>query len=684
MMEASSRIALLRLILWGLLLLFLKASLDLYHQLRDIGVNFHLSSQTWLIFLCLTLLSLLTFIALVLTWKHLRKPMLTFASWIIQHLPSSRPVVISIIVALVACFSLAVLFPWSELIDVDAFRWLASGIVIIVVTLLLRRLLPLTNWLNLLAIAGLIIGGVYRFCQFLPDISMYPFSIGWSEASRYYYASLYFSNNIYGFSVSPSTLHPTRYLMQSIPFIIDWLPLWFHRFWQVLLWLVTLLGTGILLGRRLKIILKSLRWLLLVWVFLFLWQGPVYYHLLIMVIIVLWGFNYQRTWLAMLVVILASIWAGISRVNWFPVPGMLAATIYFIEKPLSWGEDIGNKNDGVNYKKQSIHSTIGYLVLPIIWVVVGTLTALGSQSIYIILSDNKPEQFASSFSSDLLWYRLLPNSTFSLGILTATILISLPILILAVYRYRKGDIHFHPVVLLGLITILGVLLIGGLVVSVKIGGGSNLHNMDAYLVILMIVGGYIYFHRVPLGSSLRTTQPQISAWVNLFLVVIPVLFTLKSDSQFVRYNPSETKNTLTKIQRNIHRVLEDDGEVLFISERQLLIFDYIDSVTLVPEYEKVFLMEMVMAGNQAYLGDLRSDIQNQRFDLIITDPLFDRYQESGERWAEENNVWVELVSTPILCHYWRRVTFPESGIQILSPRDNRIDCEFALDSNFQE
>ena len=35
MMEASSRIALLRLILGGLLLLFLKASLDLYYQLRD-------------------------------------------------------------------------------------------------------------------------------------------------------------------------------------------------------------------------------------------------------------------------------------------------------------------------------------------------------------------------------------------------------------------------------------------------------------------------------------------------------------------------------------------------------------------------------------------------------------------------------------------------------------------------
>ena len=157
--------------------------------------------------------------------------------------------------------------------------------------ILFRRLMPKSNWLNVLAIALLCVGITYRLFQFLPDISAYPFSLGWSEASRYYYASLFFSEKIYGFWVPPSTLHPTRYLMQSIPFLIDGLPLWFHRFWQVILWLFCSVGTAILLARRLKLKKNSIFWLFLAWVFLFMWQGPIYYHLLVTVMIVLWGFD---------------------------------------------------------------------------------------------------------------------------------------------------------------------------------------------------------------------------------------------------------------------------------------------------------------------------------------------------------------------------------------------------------
>ena len=114
--------------------------------------------------------------------------------------------------------------------------------------------------------------------------------------------------------------------------------------------------------------------------------------------------------------------------------------------------------------------------------------------------------------------------------------------------------------------------------------------------------------------------------------------------------------------------------------RQLLTFDYIEGLTLVPEYEKVFLLEMVMAGNRDYLDQFETDMRTQRFDLIITDPLFETYKESGENWAEENNVWVDAVSVPILCNYWRKITFPESGVQILAPRPNPKDCQTLTDT----
>ncbi len=613
-MKTASRLATLRLILGGLLVLVFQATLDLYRQIQTLGVIFFPTSQMWLLLFTMILVSLLVLIILLLTWTGQRKHMISLASRSVQLLPVSRPVVLSLLVTLILGFSLVVLLSWGTTFGTAAFRWLAVGIVLIFALMLLRRFEPNSNWLNLLAVTGLIVAGTYRLCQFLPDISVYPFSLGWSEASRYYYASLFFSEKIYGLAVPPSTLHPTRYLMQAVPYIIESLPLWFHRFWQVLLWLVGLFGTAILLARRLEISSISWRWIFSTWVFLFLWQGPVYYHLLVIVMIILWGFDSHRLWKTLIVVVLASIWAGISRVNWYPVPGMLAATLYFLEKPFATEANPVRQNK-VSSFLTPFRASVRYLFQPVMWVVVSLLIALGSQSVFILWSGNDPDQFASSFSSALLWYRLLPNSTYSLGVLTGVLMISLPIFILIGYRYRKGSVRLEPIVLLGLSAVLGVLLVGGLVVSVKIGGGSNLHNLDAYLTILMVVGSYFFFQYIPIGYRKKTPLPQVPAWLNLSLVAIPVLFSLSSASHFVQYNPQTAEESLFKMQRNINRALEDGGEILFISERQLLTFNNITGVTLVPEYEKVFLMEMVMAGNQPYIAAFQEDVQSQRFDL---------------------------------------------------------------------
>ena len=40
-----------------------------------------------------------------------------------------------------------------------------------------------------------------------------------------------------------------------------------------------------------------------------------------------------------------------------------------------------------------------------------------------------------------------------------------------------------------------VLLVGGFIVSAKIGGGSNLHNLDGYLTLSLSVGLYLLFDR---------------------------------------------------------------------------------------------------------------------------------------------------------------------------------------------
>jgi hypothetical protein len=411
------------------------------------------------------------------------------------------------------------------------------------------------------------------------------------------------------------------------------------------------------LSRRIRIPGKGQSWSFIAWAFLFLLQGPVYYHLLVCAAIVLWGFDRNRFWRSLLVVLIASAWAGISRLNWFPIPGMLAAALYIME----------HRKDNLSWWR--------YLLLPAIWVGLGFLVALGSQSLYVLWSGNDPQAFASSFSSDLLWYRLLPNTTYPLGVLTGTLLVSAPLLWLVGYRLkatRGSNGYFVRLVGLGLMA--SVLLVGGLVVSVKIGGGSNLHNLDAYLTLLLVIGSYLYFDRFASERDDDEQDKPVSWKISLGMILIPALFAVSYGAPIPQANNDAVGLALAGLQKTIDRAVDDSGEVLFISERQLLIFDYLEGVTLVPEYEKVFLMEMVMSGNQAYLENFRRDIVEQRFDLIITDPLFENYKDRGESWAEENNAWVRTITTPVMCYYWRKATFPEVAVQILAPRKNPKEC----------
>ena len=256
---------------------------------------------------------------------------------------------------------------------------------------------PITDKLPILfGISLLIIGVLSRVALFLPTISSYPFSLGWSEGSRYYYASLFFSQSLYGEEIPWTFLHPTRYILQSIPFLLGKMPIWLHRSWQVILWIGLTAITSLSLAKRITR-KKSLNFVFLsAWMFVFLFQGAVYYHLLIAVTIIFLGVKRDKPTLSFLAVILASLWAGISRLNWMPVPAMLAIMLYFLEEPVSKTPNLWQ-----------------YLKKPILWGITGTASALFSQNIYIFISGNTNNlsAFGSSFTSLLLWYRLLPNDT---------------------------------------------------------------------------------------------------------------------------------------------------------------------------------------------------------------------------------------------------------------------------------
>ena len=499
---------------------------------------------------------------------------------------------------------------------------------------------------------------VYKIAGFLPSINAYPFTLTWSEGTAYYFASLFFSEKIYGIKVNLPIINPTRHMLMAIPFLVSDLPIWVHRLWEVILWFVISGLALALLVRRLGIRDNLVRWTFSAWVILYLFQGPVYYFLLLSLFPVLWGFDAKNFRKTLLLVLIGSVWAGASRVNWIPVPALLAATLYFLEEKV--GDDPWPR----------------YLLKPGIWLALGTIVALIAWYGYTAWSGNLVGDFGIYFTSNLLWYRLLPNATFKEGVLLVALLASIPLLgIITIHLYSSG-FKYHLIRRLGIGAIMFVLFLGGLIVSTKIGGGNNIHNLDAYLLILLVTGSYIYFDKTDPDYNLQekdAPQRLITLFVSL-AVLIPILFTLQDGKPAFRHNPTRTENARLTIQEYATDAVTDGGKVLLIAERQLLTFGDIEGIPLIPEYERMNLMEMVMGGNHAYLDEFHQRIENQEFALIISEPLKTKYKGRSEAFGEENDVYVRLVSKPVLCYYEPVKTISILSIQLLIPKPESENC----------
>jgi len=149
------------------------------------------------------------------------------------------------------------------------YYWMCWWVILLAMTAL--KVALRTSWQGGFAVALVLLGLTYEVAVRFNAVTNYPLSLGWSEGSRYYYASLFFSKWIYGESFPLSTLHPTRYLLQSIPFLFPNLGLFAHRFWQYLLWIGLTAGAAIVLTKRVFTQSeKAVRWLVAGWFFLYL------------------------------------------------------------------------------------------------------------------------------------------------------------------------------------------------------------------------------------------------------------------------------------------------------------------------------------------------------------------------------------------------------------------------------
>lgn len=500
-------------------------------------------------------------------------------------------------------------------------------------------------------------GVFFRIWSISGVVTDFPFSLEYSETSRFYYASLPFSQSLYGMDLPLSTLHPSRYLLQSIPFLISGIPLWGHRLWQVLLWVILTGASSWLMARRMRLPSIYLTAIFTAWGFVYFLQGVVYYHLQVCVIIILLGFSTKQPYRTLTAVILASLWAGISRVNWFPVPAMLAITLYLLEEPASAQKSLWL-----------------YLKHPTLWTIAGLSSALLSQFLYIFWSGNAGNagDFGSSFTSDLIWSRLLPNITYPLGVLPGILIVSAPLLIFLLYVLAGNRANLHFIRALGLSSMLAVLFLGGLVVSTKIGGGADIHNMDAFMVLLAITSCSFFAGQVSIERA-GSAWGAIPVWVVMTAALIPVVFSMQGVQPRFSYDKAQARTDFDMLRSIVEDAANRGGEVLFISERQLLTFHMVDGVALIPEYEVVTLMEMAMSRNQPYLNQFYQDLSDHRFALIVSRnqrPV----RKENEPFAEENNVWIDSVTKPILCNYDKSLLLEFSNILILVPAKAGRNC----------
>jgi hypothetical protein len=262
----------------------------------------------------------------------------------------------------------------------------------------------------------------------------------------------------------------------------------------------------------------------------------------------------------------------------------------------------------------------------------------------------------------LLWERLLPNATYPLGILIAMAWAGLPLLLLISWLIFRRSWRINVLQELASGIILTVLLGIGIVASTKIGGGSNLHNLDMFWITLILL--FAWMLRLNWSATFKAPP--------LILVIVmagPVLFSLRSAPVLALPPADQVQNTLSTIRLKVDQTKQRNEQILFMDQRQLLTFGMIDPGSTTADYEKKRMMDWSMTGNSEIFKQFNSDLATGRFGLIITEPLNTGYNhDQSKNFNEENIAWITFISRPILCYYEPVFTDATIGVQILERR----------------
>jgi len=589
--------------------------------------------------------------------------------------------------------------PWGVVFRELYFRLLLWAFVVLGLTIFLKSGDRLMSCPTLLS-ALLLTSSAFSVALALINVTGYPFSQGWSEGNRMWDYSMMFGRYLYDYPPDKEAfvlLDIGRQFIGGLPFIIPGISIQTERLWVGLTTVIPYLLLGFAAFRS-EFKDKKLWFLLAFWVFIFLKQGPIHPPLVMcaFVVALLWR---GPLWLGIPLIFATGYFAEESRFTWLFAPGIWIVMLEFSGALLENGRL--KRYTWWRAALLGLSGAIGGYYGPTLINWVRALLA-GSGGGGVSLGDGAVDvsSVTSSVSAQpLLWYRLFPNATYGIGIIPALLLAVLPTILLLIYlssNRKWTPNHFQKA---GLLLPLLAFLVVGLIVSTKIGGGGDLHNLDMFLIGILFTAVIAWENggRQWLGEI--GTSP---VWVKVVLVVmlvlpgipplsalrsfsfaedIPWLVTLTdvSDGKFLEMLPPQTE--VDKIMEIIQREVVNEkpnGEILFMDQRQLLTFRYVEDVPLVPEYEKKVLMNSAMSEDAPYFQRLYTDLAAKRFSLIISEPLRAPVQDSSYQFGEENNAWVKWVVEPVLCYYEPIETFKSAQIQLLVPVQGDVDCSAEL------
>lgn len=672
--------------------------LDFFNIARGTGTWHYGFSHTWaLIFIVYCILIFLVFLgSIFVVWRDSR--FILFSAQLIgvrRRIANFRwMIAIGILLFPVCFFQFTVL---GVVFHGFFIRLLIGLLSLLLFSILISEGDQVISWYRFLS-AIVLMAAIFAVAAAFRFVSNYPFALGWSEGNRLWDYSIMFGHDRYIYPIDreiPVALDPGRQFIGGLPFLIPGVTIEILRLWVGLTGILPYLLFGLALFRFFWKD-KRIFVLLVLWLYIFLIQGPIHPPLVLSAVLVVLAWR-SPLWVSVPLIVASAGFASVSRYTWTFAPTMWLLLLELSDVAYKTGGRIP-KASWVRMAILTLAGLAGGVLLPILFD--PSKTELLQAGDFGQASNVAPENLQEKISDQpLFWYRLLPNPTYKPGILLGLLMAAGPLVLLIGHLACRKIWSIGWLQKIMTVSVLLAFFVVGLIVSTKIGGGGDLHNMDMFLIGLALTAAIIWEQggRDWLKSSARETLG-----VKLVLVALLTIPGIKPLLEMRAYDYGDkaswlmaltnarnekaldmhasqaaVDDALQIIQNESNNALKN-GEVLFIDQRQLLTFGYVTGIPLVPEYDKKILIERSFSKNRAYFSEFYSDLEAHRFSLIIVQPLSAPKKGSNEQFGEENNSWVKWAARPLLCYYEIQQTLTDVNVQLLTPSFEVVDCSMEL------